>query len=132
MFWYGHLSSPLPSATIPNAYPTMQENGIFAALKEKVLVALQLTVITDTECPTNVLESYTFSFNYTGGPNDASSRLASLSIDPVDYAADLGSVHSAMTDTEMIVRRLISLSAYMPNLPGTSPRSCSLNIGCSS
>ena len=90
---------------------------MFEALTKKVLVAIQLTVVVDTECPTNVLESYTFGFNYTGGPNDVNRRLESLSIEPMGYAADVKSVHSARMDIEMIVKRLIIMSTFMPILP---------------
>lgn len=67
--------------------------------------------------PTNVLESYTFTFKYTGGPGDMSSRLESLSLHPVGCVADMKTAQSARMGLEMIVRRLITLSAFLPNLP---------------
>lgn len=64
-----------------------------------------------------MLETYTFSFKYTGARGDVNSRLESLSLDPVGCVADMGSAHSARIGLEMIVRRLITLSTFLPILP---------------
>ncbi|KAL4912543.1 HORMA domain-containing protein [Aspergillus aurantiobrunneus] len=93
------------------------ETGIFHALSKSVLEALQLTIIADKEAPENVLESYTFSFKYTEGLGDLNKRLESLSIQPCGYIADMKSAHSARVGLETIVRRLITLSAFLPTLP---------------
>lgn len=69
------------------------------------------------EAPSNILESYTFSFKYTGKPGDADNRLESLSLDQVGCVADMKSAQTARTGLEMIVRRLISLSTFLPALP---------------
>lgn len=95
----------------------VKEHGIFDALQKHVLEAVQLTVLVDKDIPSNVLESYTFTFKYTGGYNDVDGRLESLSLDPVGCVADMKTVQSARMGLEMIVRRLITLSAFLPALP---------------
>ncbi|PYH46883.1 putative meiosis specific protein Hop1 [Aspergillus saccharolyticus JOP 1030-1] len=93
------------------------ENGIFDALSKNVLEAIQLTVLVDKNAPENVLESYTFSFKYSGESGDINKRLESLSIEPVGLVADIKSAQSARVGLETIVRRLITLSAFLPALP---------------
>ncbi|RMJ22644.1 meiosis specific protein Hop1 [Aspergillus sp. HF37] len=93
------------------------EHGIFDALNKKVLEAIQLTILVDKETPSNVLESYTFSFKYSGAPGDVDSHLESLALDPVGCVADMKTAQTARTGLEMIVRRLITLSAFFPTLP---------------
>lgn len=121
-FGQGKRSQPL-KVLVRNSDPKadtildLLEHGIFDALKKNVLEAVQLTVLVDKDMPTNVLESYTFTFKYTGGPGDMSSRLESLSLHPVGCVADMKTAQSARMGLEMIVRRLITLSAFLPNLP---------------
>ncbi|KAE8386892.1 meiosis specific protein Hop1 [Aspergillus alliaceus] len=93
------------------------ENGIFDALRRNILEAIQLTILVDKDTPENVLESYTFSFKYAGLPGNVDSRLESLSIDPVGCVADMRSAQSARVGLETIVRRLITLSTFLPILP---------------
>ncbi|RAL03820.1 putative meiosis specific protein Hop1 [Aspergillus ibericus CBS 121593] len=93
------------------------ETGIFDALSRNVLEAVQLTILVDKNAPENVLESYTFSFKYTGEAGDVNSRLDSLSIEPVGCVADMKSAQAARIGLETIVRRLITLSAFLPTLP---------------
>ncbi|PWY94465.1 meiosis specific protein Hop1 [Aspergillus sclerotioniger CBS 115572] len=93
------------------------ETGIFDALSRNVLEAVQLTILVDKDAPDNVLESYTFSFKYTGEAGDVNSRLESLSIEPVGCVADMKSAQAARIGLETIVRRLITLSAFLPTLP---------------
>ncbi|EYE91024.1 putative meiosis specific protein Hop1 [Aspergillus ruber CBS 135680] len=93
------------------------EHGVFDALGKNYLEAIQLTVLVDKDEPQNVLETYTFSFKYTGARGDVNSRLESLSLDPVGCIADMKSAQTARTGLEMIVRRLITLSAFLPTLP---------------
>ncbi|KAI9370851.1 HORMA domain-containing protein [Aspergillus egyptiacus] len=102
------------------------ETGIFDALSKSVLEAVQLTILLDRNTPDNVLESYTFSFKYTGGVGDLHSRLKSLSIEPCGYTADMKSAQTARVGLETIVRRLITLSAFLPTLP--SKRSLGIHL----
>lgn len=84
-----------------------------------MLEAIQLTILVDKNKPSNVLESYTFSFKYSGSAGDVNRRLESLSLDPVGCIADMKTAQSARAGLEMIVRRLITLSAFLPTLPST-------------
>ncbi|KAL2840559.1 HORMA domain-containing protein [Aspergillus pseudoustus] len=93
------------------------ETGIFDALSKSVLEAVQLTIVADKQEPDNVLESYTFSFKYTGGAGQLNSRLESLSIEPVGYMTDVKTAQSARVGLESIIRRLITLSSFLPQLP---------------
>ncbi|KAL2869854.1 putative meiosis specific protein Hop1 [Aspergillus lucknowensis] len=93
------------------------ETGIFDALSKSVLEAVQLTIVADKEAPENVLESYTFSFKYTGKLGELNTRLESLSIEPFGYVTDVKSAQTARIGLESIVRRLITLSAFLPTLP---------------
>ncbi|SPB52237.1 unnamed protein product [Aspergillus niger] len=93
------------------------ETGIFDALSKNVLEAVQLTILVDKDAPENVLESYTFSFRYTGVDNDVNNRLESLSIEPMGCVADMKTAQTARIGLETIVRRLITLSAFLPTLP---------------
>ncbi|OOO10485.1 DNA-binding HORMA domain-containing protein [Aspergillus oryzae] len=96
------------------------ENGIFDALRKNILEAIQLTILVDKDAPQNVLESYTFSFKYAGGSGNVDSCLESLSIDPVDYVADMRSAQSARVGLETIVRHKRNLGVnlfYTENCP---------------
>ncbi|KAL4892689.1 HORMA domain-containing protein [Aspergillus ambiguus] len=93
------------------------ETGIFDALRRKVLDAIQLTILVDKDVPENVLESYTFSFKYTGAAGDMDTHLESMTIDPVGCTADMKTAQTARVGLETIVRRLITLSAFLPVLP---------------
>jgi meiosis-specific protein len=93
-------------------------------LKKNFLEALQLTVIVDKDAPDQVLESYTFSFKYSGGLGDLDRTLASVSLNTSGCVADMKTVQTARLGLEMIVRRLITLSSFLPILPST-PSFCS-------
>ncbi|KAN0083657.1 HORMA domain containing protein [Elaphomyces granulatus] len=93
------------------------ENGIFDALKRNVLEALQMTVIVDKNAPENVLESYTFSFKYTGALGELNTCLSTISLGATGCVADMRTMQTARLGIEMIVRRLITLTSFLPMLP---------------
>ena len=95
---------------------------MFEALSKRILEAVQLTVFVDKNEPTNVLESYTFSFKYTGDVRDMNSRLASISLESVG-TADMQTFRTARHGLETIIRRLITLSTFLPMLPSEIPNS---------
>jgi hypothetical protein len=97
----------------------LQERGVFDALSKNILDALQLTIFVDKNEPTHVLESYTFTFNYTGTRGDASSRLASISLAAGGRESEVKTFRTAKQGLESIIRRLITLSAFLPVLPST-------------
>ncbi|KAK2739734.1 DNA binding protein [Onygenales sp. PD_40] len=95
------------------------EDGIFDALEKNFLEAVQMTIFVEKDKPSQILESYTFTFKYTGGPNDVNSRLASISLDATNTGctAEMKTLRTAQRGLEMIIRRLITLSAFLPILP---------------
>ncbi|KAI5304593.1 DNA binding protein [Ascosphaera pollenicola] len=88
------------------------ENGIFSALSQNLLDAVQITVFADHREPSNVLETYTFSFTYVDSPrDDMTSRLASINLNANGSTTEItASRVSARNGIEMIIRRLITLS----------------------
>lgn len=76
-------------------------------------------MIVDEAYPENVLESYTFTFKYTGANGAVDRRLASVSLASTDCVADMKTTQAARLGLEMIIRRLITLSTFLPVLPST-------------
>ncbi|KAF3490534.1 uncharacterized protein GIQ15_00051 [Arthroderma uncinatum] len=93
------------------------EHGIFDALEKNVLEAVQLTVFVDKENPSHVLESYTFSFNYTRGVHELSRGLETVSLETTGRSTEVKTFRTAKLGLEMIIRRLITLSTFLPILP---------------
>ncbi|KLJ10566.1 hypothetical protein EMPG_14052 [Blastomyces silverae] len=105
------------------------EHGIFDAIEKNFLEALQMTIFVDKTKSSHVLESYTFTFKYTpaaaggggckqkDGGDDVGKRLASVSLESTGCTADMKTVKTARQGLEMIIRRLITLSAFLPMLP---------------
>ncbi|EFE41270.1 meiosis specific protein Hop1, putative [Trichophyton verrucosum HKI 0517] len=94
------------------------EHGIFDALEKNVLEAVQLTVFVDKENPSHVLETYTFSFNYTeGGINELKRGLEAVSLETNVLTTGIKTFRTAKQGLEMIIRRLITLSTFLPILP---------------
>ncbi|OAT02764.1 meiosis specific protein Hop1 [Blastomyces dermatitidis ER-3] len=102
---------------------------IFDAIEKNFLEALQMTIFVDKTKSSHVLESYTFTFKYTpaatggggckqkDGGDDVGKQLASVSLESTGCTADMKTVKTARHGLEMIVRRLITLSAFLPMLP---------------
>ncbi|EEH09193.1 conserved hypothetical protein [Histoplasma capsulatum G186AR] len=92
------------------------EHGIFDAIEKSFLEAVQMTVFVDKTESSHVLESYTFTFKYTGGckqkgaGDNIGKRLSSVVLESTGCTADMKTVRTARRGLEMIVRRLITLS----------------------
>ncbi|OJD10318.1 hypothetical protein AJ78_08626 [Emergomyces pasteurianus Ep9510] len=102
------------------------EHGIFDAIEKNFLEAVQMTIFVDKTKSSHVLESYTFTFKYEsgsgckqtkGGGDDVGKRLASISLESTGCTADMKTVKTARRGLEMIIRRLITLSTFLPMLP---------------
>ncbi|KAM5455468.1 hypothetical protein McanCB49686_003726 [Microsporum canis] len=93
------------------------EYGIFDALERNVLEAIQLTVFVDKQNPSHVLESYTFSFNYTEGVQALKRGLEAVSLETTVHSTEVKTFRTAKQGLEMIIRRLITLSTFLPILP---------------
>lgn len=87
--------------------------------------------------PSQVLESYTFTFKYNKAQNlhedsdDVNSKLASISLNAthnigkgnaqsMPETTEMNNMKAAKKGMEMIIRRLITLSSVMPRLPSMS------------
>lgn len=74
-------------------------------------------MIVDKDAPENVLESYTFSFKYTGKLGELNTCLSTISLGATGCVADMKTMQTARLGIEMIVRRLITLTSFLPMLP---------------
>ncbi|KAI5283136.1 DNA binding protein, partial [Ascosphaera aggregata] len=101
------------------------ENGIFNALSRNFLDAVQITILADKKNPSNVLETYTFTFSYNdsrlsgeAADDEVNSRLASINLNANGTVTEIPTSRtSARNGIEMIIRRLITLSTFLPRLP---------------
>ncbi|EFW21323.1 conserved hypothetical protein [Coccidioides posadasii str. Silveira] len=105
-----------------DAILNLLEYGVFDALGKRVLEAVQLTISRDRNTPLQVLESYTFTFAYKVDGKHKVANLASVSLDNGKCTMEVGTLRSAKVGLEMIIRRLITLSTILPNLPCTDPK----------
>ncbi|WEW60660.1 hypothetical protein PRK78_006147 [Emydomyces testavorans] len=93
------------------------EYGIFDALGKRVLEAVQLTISRDKDKPLQVLESYTFTFAYNHGDKRKAGNLRSVTLGNDEFTMEMATFRSAKIGLEMVIRRLITLSTILPNLP---------------
>ena len=94
------------------------QNGILEGLLRKNLSAVQFNIVTGSKDPSNILESYTFSFQYSENENKTDLQLVGLTLldphgEPINRA-------SAKHELFQIVSHLIKLNVYFPALPGSS------------
>ena len=85
------------------------KDGIFDALRRGVLDSMQLSVILDKDKPSNVLESYTFKFQYTEGQLDGM-MVSSPRGTPV-------TLRDARSSLATLNRFLMELTEGLPDLP---------------
>ncbi|KAJ9635129.1 hypothetical protein H2199_008615 [Coniosporium tulheliwenetii] len=108
--WLVSESSPLAKLQLT----TNQEDGAFDALKRNVLRAIQLNIFEQADKPNDVVETYTFTFNYIKSA-DKSTTLASLEMQgPRGQSV---TVFSASHALQMFIRRVIALCGTLPDLP---------------
>ncbi|KAF2103810.1 DNA-binding protein [Rhizodiscina lignyota] len=101
------------------------EEGVFEALQKQRLRALQMNIFTDKSRPTNVLESYTFSFTYAeaalSGMTFKSSQGEAVTVKHVKHALhDFMRQMSVLCGTLPVLpdRRFLSLNLfYTDNCP---------------
>ncbi|KAI9741347.1 MAG: DNA binding protein [Cirrosporium novae-zelandiae] len=91
------------------------ENGVFDALKKRVLSTLQLAIFTDKEDPSKVIESYTFTFQYTGNVHDPNRRLTGIGLQGPKGKPVL--LPDVKFEVERVVRLLCVLTQMLPRLP---------------
>lgn len=103
-------------ATLPSTNANQQEGGIFDSLRRNFLAAIQLTIFEEEVTPSNILEAYTFSFEYAGSVRNHTRRLAGLQLK--GSTGEPITVRDAKYGVQMMVRRLVQLSTILPQLPG--------------
>ncbi|OCL02733.1 hypothetical protein AOQ84DRAFT_348717 [Glonium stellatum] len=90
------------------------EKGAFEALQRNVLRAIQLNIFEDPRNPSNVVEAYTFTFNYIHSPGN------DVVLSGVEMQGPRGkaiTVKNAKYAMQMFIRRLIALCTTLPDLP---------------
>ncbi|KAF2812571.1 uncharacterized protein BDZ99DRAFT_496961 [Mytilinidion resinicola] len=90
------------------------ENGAFDALKHGHLRAIQLNIFEDADHPSNVVETYTFTFNYVRSPDRS---VAVVGIEMTGPKAESVTIKNAKYAMQMFIRRLIALCGTLPDLP---------------
>lgn len=92
-----------------------QERGAFQALKQNVLRALQLRIFVDPAQPDNVIETHTFTFFYTSGPQETR-QFRGLDINGPE--GKLMSVKNAQCAMQSLMRQMVVYCFTLPRLPG--------------
>lgn len=77
---------------------------------------MQLTIFEDRVTPTNVFESYTFSFKYSGDEKNDSRRLTGLELQ--DSSGNPITVRTIKYGLQTMCRKLVELCTHLPELPG--------------
>ncbi|KAF2841956.1 DNA-binding protein [Patellaria atrata CBS 101060] len=90
------------------------EIGAFEALKKNALRALQLSIFEDASNPSQVMESYTFTFSYR---KDAQNNNELIGLDMQSSSGEIVTVRTAQHSLQMFVRRIITLCNTLPDLP---------------
>lgn len=91
------------------------EQGVFEALQKCVLRAMQVNLIADKNRPTEILESYTFSFTYAASSSD-NNILSGVTFKGLKgEAVSLKSVKHSLHD---FMRQMITLCETLPKLTG--------------
>ncbi|MCJ1300078.1 DNA binding protein [Hypocenomyce scalaris] len=99
-------------------------DSIFDALHKKLLAAVQLSIIVDEANPSNVIETYTFSFTYTSNANVVGRRLAEMVLSGPD--GKQVTIQDARSGLWSLVRQFLAINNFLPNLPDTRFLTCHL------
>lgn len=94
-----------------------QEKGAFDALQKKVLRALQLTLTENPDHPEEVIESWTFTFNYTQVED------GEMSLSQISLKTEGGTpitVKNAKYALQTMQRMVVTLCSTLPDLPRES------------
>lgn len=92
------------------------QNEILEGLLRKNLSAVQFSIITGSKDPSNILESYTFNFQYIDNDSNTDRRLIGLTL--LDPHGEPVTIISARYGLLQIVHHLIKLNVNLPALPG--------------
>lgn len=95
----------------------VQENGAFDALQQRILQAVQFTIVASPQSPEKVLESYTFTVMYNRDGNDKLQPHGLSAEIPHGGTTEIGTVQR---DLSVFVKRVVSICERLPPLPGES------------
>jgi len=98
------------------------ETGVFQALKDGYLKALQLGIYTDENRPEQVAESYTFSFLYHGQEG--------ISLHVKNLAGREVVIADAHKRVQQVTRNLLAITEALHALPGTLDSLAMRNVTC--
>lgn len=90
------------------------ERGAFEALQRNVLRAIQLNIFEDAKIPSNVVETYTFTFNYI---HSSGNGVVLSGMEMKGPRGEAVTVKNAKYAMQMFIRRLIALCGTLPDLP---------------
>ncbi|KAF2200317.1 hypothetical protein GQ43DRAFT_79188 [Delitschia confertaspora ATCC 74209] len=90
------------------------ENGVFDALRRNVLRAMQLNIFEDPKYPSNIVELYTFSFQYT---NTSDKRRELSGVELTGPQGERVTIKEAKHGLQLFIRRMITLCGTLPDLP---------------
>jgi meiosis-specific protein HOP1 len=93
-----------------------KQAGAFDALSKKILASLQLSILLDKDNPANVVEAYTFTFEYTKKPSEERRELNGVTL--TGPGGGQTTVRSMRNGLHGIVRGLIEFIKTLPDLPG--------------
>ena len=83
-----------------------------------ILAGVQLSIILDKEKPSNVVESYTFTFKYSDNVGKPARQFDGISISALTGSQI--SLKDARSDFGVLIRNLIKLTDPLPDLPRKS------------
>ena len=99
-----------------SAVLTLGKDGIYDALKQAYLASVQLSVIPDKTKRQNVIEAYTFTFEY--GSRSSTDQLQFNGIVIAGTQGRKVTIRNARKGLDHLMRNLVVLTESLPYLPG--------------
>lgn len=93
----------------------MQEGGIFDALQNGYLEAIQLSICADSSRPSEILECYTFTITYSSSSGQTGRNVSSVTVSPGPQTAFF--VGDAQKSFNAAIKCLLKLIRGLPQLP---------------
>ena len=93
----------------------MQEGGIFDALQNGYLEAIQLSICADSNRPSEIVECYTFTVTYCSSPGQPSRNVSGITVSPDTQTAFL--VNDAQKSFNAAIKGLLRSIRGLPQLP---------------
>jgi HORMA domain len=92
----------------------VKEFGIFDALEKEYLEVIQISICADSNCPSEVIECYTFAFTY-GSSSLRSGRGVSVTISP--GSSTVFFVGDAQKSFNAAIKGFLKRISNLPQLP---------------